>query len=152
MNIHPASQRKASQCDAISPAQPRARDKAFTLIEMIGVLAVIEFRKVSKRFGDVVAVAENDLAAEQGHVDPAPLAAGVREALRGQRTVGLKELVTQRPIQQGLAELVTYLSLKDETFRITYDEQRHEEIGWTDREGASRVVTLPRVSYARMRR
>ena len=97
---------------------------------------------------------ETDPAAlfEQVYVDPAPLAAGVREALRGQRTVGLKELVTQRPIQQGLAELVTYLSLKDETFRITYDEQRHEEIGWTDREGASRVVTLPRVSYARMRR
>src|SRR5215469_9872172 len=97
---------------------------------------------------------ETDPAAlfEQVYVDPAPLAAGVREALRGQRTVGLKELVTQRPIQQGLAELVTYLSLKDETFQIAYDEQRHEEIGWTDREGASRVVTLPRVSYARMRR
>jgi hypothetical protein len=97
---------------------------------------------------------ETDPAAlfEQVYVDPAPLAAGVREALRGQLTVGLKELVTQRPIQQGLAELITYLSLKDETFQITYDEQRHEEIGWTDTEGTSRVVTLPRVSYARMRR
>src|SRR5215471_280873 len=97
---------------------------------------------------------ETDPAAlfEQVYVDPAPLAAGVREALRSQLTVGLKQLVTQRPIQQGLAELVTYLSLKDETFQIAYDEQRHEEIGWTDREGTSRVVTLPRVSYARMRR
>ena len=96
---------------------------------------------------------ETDPAAlfEQVYVDPAPLAAGVREALRGQLTVGLKELVTQRPIQQGLAELVTYLSLKDDTFQITYDEQRHDEIGWTDTEGASRVATLPRVSYARMR-
>ena len=97
---------------------------------------------------------ETDPAAlfEQVYVDPAPLAAGVREALRSQLTVGLKQLVTQRPIQQGLAELVTYLSLKDETFQIAYDEQRHEEVGWTDREGTSRVVTLPRVSYARMRR
>lgn len=89
---------------------------------------------------------------EQVHVDPVPLAAGVREALRGQPTVGLKELVARRPIQQGLAELVTYLSLKDETFRVAYDEERHDEIGWTDQEGTSRVVTLPRVSYARTRR
>jgi hypothetical protein len=97
---------------------------------------------------------ETDPAAlfEQVHVDPVPLAAGVREALRGQPTVGLKELVAQRPIQQGLAELVTYLSLKDETFRIVYDETRREEIGWTDLEGGSRVVSLPRVSYARTRR
>src|SRR5437773_1981889 len=41
MNIHPASQRKARQCDAISPAQPRARDKAFTLIELLVVIAII---------------------------------------------------------------------------------------------------------------
>jgi hypothetical protein len=88
---------------------------------------------------------------EQVYVDPIPLAAGVREALRGQPTVALKELVVQRPIQQGLAELVTYLSLKDETFRIAYDEERHEEIGWIDQEGIARVVTVPRVSYARTR-
>jgi len=88
---------------------------------------------------------------DQVHVDPVPLAAGVREALRGQPTVGLRELVAQRPIQQGLAELVTYLSLKDETFRIVYDEGRREKIGWTE-EGGSRVVSLPRVSYARTRR
>jgi len=88
---------------------------------------------------------------DQVHVDPVPLGAGVREALRGQPTVGLTELVAQRPIQQGLAELVTYLSLKDETFRIVYDEGRREKIGWTE-EGGSRVVSLPRVSYARTRR
>lgn len=96
---------------------------------------------------------ETDPAAlfDQVHVDPVPLAAGVRGALRGQPTVGLSELVARRPIQQGLAELVTYLSLKDETFRIVYDEGRREKIGWTE-EGGSRVVSLPRVSYARTRR
>ena len=96
---------------------------------------------------------ETDPAAlfDQVHVDPVPLAAGVRGALRGQPTVGLRELVARRPIQQGLAELVTYLSLKDETFRIVYDEGQREKIGWTE-EGGSRVVSLPRVSYARTRR
>lgn len=89
---------------------------------------------------------------EQFHVDPVPLAAGVREALRGQPTVGLKELLARHPIQHGLAELITYLSLTDETFRIVYDEELRERIGWTDQEGGRRVVTLPRVSYARTRR
>jgi uncharacterized protein DUF3375 len=89
---------------------------------------------------------------EQFHVDPVPLAAGVREALRGQPTVGLKELLARRPIQQGLAELVTYLSLADETFRIVYDQERREQIGWAGQEGNRRVVTLPRVSYVRTRR
>jgi len=98
--------------------------------------------------------AETDPAVlfEQVHVDPVPLAAGVREALRGEPTVGLKELIEQRPIEQGLAELVTYLSLKDESFRIVYDEERREQIGWADHEGTRRMVTLPRVSYARIRR
>jgi hypothetical protein len=112
-------------------------------------------RKARISSGDVCdADQETDPAVlfEQFHVDPVPLAAGLREALRRQPTVGLKELVAQRPIQQGLAELVTYLSLNDETFRIVYDEERREQIGWADQEGTRRVVTLPRVSYARTRR
>jgi flagellar motility protein MotE (MotC chaperone) len=89
---------------------------------------------------------------EQFHVDPVPLAAGVREALRGQPTVGLKDLVARRPIQQGVAELIAYLSLKDEMFRIVYDEQWREQIAWADQEGTRRVVTLRRVSFARIQR
>jgi flagellar motility protein MotE (MotC chaperone) len=96
---------------------------------------------------------ETDPAAlfEQFHVDPAPLAAGVRAALRGQRSVGLRELVAQRPIELGLAELVTYLSLSDDAFQVVYDQDRPEEIGWSDGEGIRWVATLPRVSYARTR-
>ena len=87
---------------------------------------------------------------EQFHVDPVPLA-GVREALRGQPTVGLKDLVAWRPIQQGVAELIAYLSLKDEMFRIVYDEEWREQIAWSDQEGTRQVVTLRRVSFARIR-
>jgi len=115
----------------------------------------VPVRKVRISSGDVRdADQETDPAVlfEQFHVDPVPLAAGVREALRGQPTVGLKELAAHRPIQQGLAELITYLSLKDETFRIVYDEERREQISCADHEGTPQVVTLPRVSYARTRR
>ncbi len=38
--------------------------------------------------------------------------------LRADKVACLQELVARRPIQQGVAELITYLSLKDEIFRI----------------------------------
>jgi hypothetical protein len=94
---------------------------------------------------------ETDPAAlfEQVYVDPEPLRGGVRQALRSQPQVGLTEMVARHPLKQGVAELVTYLSLKDEAFAIVYDEQHREQINWSDADGRGRSATLPRVTYAR---
>ena len=94
---------------------------------------------------------ETDPAAlfEQVYVDPEPLRGGVRQALRSQPQVGLTEMVARHPLKQGVAELVTYLSLKDEAFAIVYDEQHREQINWSDADGRERSATLPRVTYAR---
>ena len=94
---------------------------------------------------------ETDPAAlfEQIHVDPEPLRGGVRQALRGQPQVGLAELVARYPLKQGVAELVTYLSLQDETFAIVYDEQHRDQISWCAADGRERSATLPRVTYSR---
>jgi hypothetical protein len=86
---------------------------------------------------------------EQVYVDSVPLAAAVRQALRAQPTASLRELVEGRPLQQGLAELVTYLSLKDDGFLVAYDEEHPERIAWEDPDGIQRIATLPRVTYAR---
>ncbi len=86
---------------------------------------------------------------EQVYVDPEPLRGGIRQALRGQPQVGLVEVVARRPLRQGVAELVTYLALRDETFAIVYDEDHQEQIAWTDADGWERTATLPRVTYAR---
>jgi hypothetical protein len=86
---------------------------------------------------------------EQVYVDPVPLAASVRQALRSQPTIGLRTLLAARPIQQGLAELVAYLALKGEGFLIVYDEDDLDEVSWSGADGVRRVATLPRVSYAR---
>lgn len=59
------------------------------------------------------------------------------------------ELVGTRPIEQGLAELVTYLSLTDPSFTVVYDEAAKEELSWVDRAGHRRRVSLPRVTFAR---
>jgi hypothetical protein len=86
---------------------------------------------------------------EQVYVDPEPLRGGIRQALRGQPRVGLAELVAQHPLRQGVAELVTYLSLRDEAFAIVYDEDHRERITWSDADGRERAASLPRVTYAR---
>ena len=94
---------------------------------------------------------ETDPAAlfEQVYVDPEPLRGGVRQALRSQPQVGLSELVARYPLKQGVAELVTYLSLQDEAFAIVYDEQHRDLITWSAADGRERAATLPRVTYAR---
>jgi hypothetical protein len=94
---------------------------------------------------------ETDPAAlfEQVYVDPEPLRGGIRQALRGQSQVGLAELVARHPLQQGVAELVTYLALRDEAFAIVYDDAHQDQITWSDADGRQRAATLPRVTYTR---
>src|SRR5690348_14974900 len=94
---------------------------------------------------------EADLAAlfDQVYVDPAPLRRGVLRALLRGSQVGLAELVREHPLQHGLAELVAYLSLTDEAFRVVFDEQHTEQMRWRDPDGRERIVSIPRVTFAR---
>ncbi len=96
---------------------------------------------------------ETDPAAlfEQVYVDPGPLRANVRAALRHEVQIGLADLITGSPLTHGVAELVTYLSLRDNTFAIVYDEARTEQISWLSPDGQNRTATLPRVTFTRAR-
>lgn len=86
---------------------------------------------------------------EQVHVDRARLASGVRRALQHRSQVGLPELLRDNPLEHGLAELVGYLSLADDTFGVVFDEGTREQVGWRDADSRERVATLPRVTYLR---
>jgi hypothetical protein len=88
---------------------------------------------------------------EQVHVDPGPLRANVRAALRRESQIGLVDLITGSPLTHGVAELVTYLSLRDDTFAIVYDEARTEQVTWIGPDGQNRTATLPRVTFTRAR-
>lgn len=85
----------------------------------------------------------------QVYVDPGPLRRAVLRALRRSSQVGLAELVHEKPLQQGLAELIAYLSLADETFTVVFDDERTEQLHWTDSSGQDRVATAPRVTFVR---
>lgn len=84
----------------------------------------------------------------QVFVDPERLCEGVRTALCERTQVGLVELVGRVPLEQGLAELVTYLSLSDLAFEVVFDDTARERISWHDGAG-SRSAVLPRVTFAR---
>ncbi|HXL89807.1 MAG TPA: DUF3375 domain-containing protein [Streptosporangiaceae bacterium] len=103
----------------------------------------------SENVEDAVAETDPTKLFEQIYVDPGPLRAQVHRALRREPTVGLKAIVQQHPITQGLAELVTYLSLNDETLAVVFDEDHKESVTWEDESGITRTATMPRVTYAR---
>jgi flagellar motility protein MotE (MotC chaperone) len=86
---------------------------------------------------------------EQVYVDPEPLRGCVRQALRTCPQVGLARLVADHPIRQGMAELVTYLSLKDATFGLVFDDRHQEQVSWQEADGRERRVTMPRVIFVR---
>ena len=84
----------------------------------------------------------------QVHVDPAPLTAHVRRALLQRSQIGLAALLGEHPLEQGLAELVTYFSLTDVAFDVVFDDTA-EQVEWLDADGRTRLATVPRVTYAR---
>lgn len=86
---------------------------------------------------------------EQVHIDPEPLIARVRTRLRRADQVTLADVIADTPIEQGLAELITYLSLTDEGFTKTFDDSATETVSWTDDAGRGRTATVPRVIYVR---
>jgi flagellar motility protein MotE (MotC chaperone) len=87
---------------------------------------------------------------DQVYVDREALRDGVRQALRNVDQVGLTDLIMDRPLERGLAELVTYLSLRDDAFRVVFDDAHREQVSWEDPDGRPRLATLPRVTFARV--
>jgi hypothetical protein len=103
----------------------------------------------SDGIGDADDDLDSSLLFEQVFVDPARLSANVRSALRAEHQIGLAELLRRSPLDQGLAELVTYLSLRDPEFEVVFDEGVREPIEWQDVAGRTRTAHAPRVTFAR---
>jgi flagellar motility protein MotE (MotC chaperone) len=89
---------------------------------------------------------------EQVHVDPARLSRTVRRALTSRPQVALAALISEQPLEQGLAELVTYLSLSDPGFRVVFDETATQQVTWQDDDGLVRSADLPGVIFTRSSR
>jgi hypothetical protein len=89
-----------------------------------------------------------DVLFEQFYVDKERLRARLRQALQTRRQVSLAQLLEAHPLEQGLAELVAWLSLATGEGRGVIDEDRPQKIVWTDSAGRTREATLPTVVFA----
>jgi hypothetical protein len=86
----------------------------------------------------------------QMYVDRARLAGTVWGSLGPQDQVGLQEVLADAPLQQGLAELIGYLSMAEPGIDVVFDAEHREQVAWSaeDHE-VERVADLPRVSFTR---
>jgi hypothetical protein len=113
-------------------------------------------RDVAIEATDVAAGSEDfdsDALVTQMQIDRARLAATVWDRLGPQDQIGLGRVLESQPLQQGLAELVGYLSLSEPGLTVVFDPERNERVSWSaDEETLERVAELPRVSFARDQR
>lgn len=88
----------------------------------------------------------------QMYIDRARLAESVWRVLGPHEQVGLQDVVADEPLQQGLAELIGYLSLAEPGLAVVFDREHREHVAWfAEDEEIERVADLPRVSFARER-
>ena len=85
----------------------------------------------------------------QVYVDRERLTGLLRQALSGRSEITLGELLKEHPLRQGLAELVTYLTLREDDFHSEFEETQHDDVLWEDDEGRARKATLPRLVFRR---
>ena len=86
-------------------------------------------------------------------VDKTRLVQHIRQTLQTRAQVTLGELIDRQPLQQGLAELVTYLQLGCDAFKAVVDEDTTDSIAWdamsNEGQTARRQARLPRVIFVR---
>lgn len=92
---------------------------------------------------------DTDALFNQIHVDKTRLLTNLRQALRQQSQISLGDLLKQHPLQQGLAELVTWLELATADNHSVIDEQQIQLIQWVDEQGYTRRASVPLMIFSR---
>ena len=97
---------------------------------------------------------------EQLHVDRDALVRTILEQLGPRDAVRLDDVIAGHPLEQGLAELVGYLSLDEPGLDVTFDEDARSQVVWAIEradpgrgadadDGLERVADIPLVTFGR---
>ncbi len=89
-----------------------------------------------------------DCLFEQVYVDKSRLKSYIRRALQTRDQISLADLLEACPLQQGLAELIAYLSLAAESRSAVIDDRSKQTLSWMDSAGIERRATLPLVIFS----
>ncbi len=87
---------------------------------------------------------------EQVYVDKDRLVRNIDQFLQLQDQVTLEKIIDEHPLEQGLAELVSYLALAGDRHSAIFDEHQEVKIRWIDQKGQSRKATLPHIIFNRL--
>lgn len=94
--------------------------------------------------------AELDGLFTQRFVDTARLASNIRTVLPPRSTARLEDIVALYPVQEGVAEILGYLSLGDEDIAVDVGGDDEEiTIDYSDVDGELRRVRMPKVTVTR---
>jgi flagellar motility protein MotE (MotC chaperone) len=105
-------------------------------------------------------IADVELEAGQADLDAAALFAQVvvdrealvrhiRKTLQTRSQISLEEVVAERPLRQGLLELIAYLQIAGGWPGTVVDEKTTETIEWQAEDAAIRRARLPRIIFLR---
>ena len=83
------------------------------------------------------------------HVDKTRLRESIRRTLQSRGQVSLEELIQTYPLEQGLAELIAYLSLAADDPNALIDDNRRVVIAWVDNLNIARRAFMPIVVFKR---
>ena len=90
-----------------------------------------------------------DALFDRKYVDMEALKARIRKLLQAKSQITLEELVQAFPLEQGLSEVIAYLSLAAEDRGAVIDDTARQSLAWTDSAGTIREAVLPFVTFHR---
>ncbi|MHB8423228.1 MAG: DUF3375 domain-containing protein [Leptospirales bacterium] len=91
----------------------------------------------------------SDALFEQVYVDRMERLARIRRALSTRSQISLSALLDLFPLEEGLEELVVYLSLASEDPHAVIEDGEQENVRWKDARGVDRRATVPLVVFTR---
>lgn len=82
-------------------------------------------------------------------IDKANLSRHIRQALQSRTQITLAELLVEYPLEQGLAELVTYFQLATEWHHTAVNDDDRDQVEWLGSDGTVRRALMPRIVFVR---
>lgn len=77
------------------------------------------------------------------------LVKNIQNLLLKKETVSLKEIIDTYPLEYGLTELISYLSIAAHEQQAQFDETEEDTISWSHSAGLEKKVNIPRIIFTR---
>ena len=92
---------------------------------------------------------KTDALFNQVHVDEELLRGNIRKALQSRTQISLKSLLTEFPLEKGLAELVAYVNISTKIPTAMVAESKMEDIIVAGRDGIRQTIQLEQIIFVR---